>query len=117
MPVTPTYRQFVLDQLGRITRGLRAKNMFGGVGLYAGEYFFALLDDDLLYFKVDASNRGDFEARGMGPFRPFGEGGEVMQYYEVPAELLEDPDALRPWLEKAVEVARRARKPAPRRKP
>jgi len=116
MPVTPSYRQFILDQLGRVTRGLRAKNMFGGVGLYAGEFFFALIDDDTLYFKVDDATRGDFEARGMGPFRPFGDGGEVMQYYEVPAELLEEPEALGPWLEKAVDVARRKQQAAPRRK-
>jgi DNA transformation protein and related proteins len=116
MPVTPSYRQFVLDQLLRVRGDIRAKNMFGGVGLYSGEFFFALLDDDTLYLKADAGNRGDFESRGMGPFRPFGEGGEVMQYYELPAELLEDPEALRPWVEKAVEVARRARKSAAKRK-
>ncbi len=43
----------------------------------------------------------------MGPFRPYGEDGEVMQYYEVPADLLDDPEALRPWAEKAVAVAGR----------
>ena len=52
--------------------------MFGGVGIYAGELFFALIADDTVYFKVDQSNRPEFEARGMGPFRPYGEGGEVM---------------------------------------
>ena len=46
--------------------------MFGGVGIYAKEAFFALVDDDVLYLKVDDSNRGDFEARGMSPFQPFG---------------------------------------------
>ena len=79
--------------------------MFGGVGIYAGELFFALLADDTLYFKVDDSNRADFEAQGMGPFQPYGAEGEVMQYYQVPADLLEDPEALRPWAEKAIAVA------------
>jgi hypothetical protein len=32
-----------------------------------------------------------------------------MQYYELPADLLEDTEALRPWLDGAIEVARRAR--------
>src|ERR1700674_5242725 len=115
MPVTPSYRQFVLDQLGRVTEAVRARAMFGGVGLYSGELFFALIADDTVYFKVDHSNRTDFEARGLGPFRPFGEGGEVMQYYELPSELLEDPDTLESWVRKAVEVARRAKKkPAPK---
>jgi TfoX/Sxy family transcriptional regulator of competence genes len=46
---------------------------------------------------------------GMDPFQPYGEGGEVMQYYRVPDELLEDVDALQPWAEKAITVARRAK--------
>ena len=70
---------------------------------------FALVDDDVLYFKVDDHTRPRFEALGMGPFRPSGDGGEVMQYYEVPADVLEDAEALAPWAADAVEVARRAR--------
>jgi len=35
----------------------------------------------------------------MRPFRPYGEDGEVMGYYEVPHELLEDFGALGPWAE------------------
>jgi DNA transformation protein len=83
--------------------------MFGGVGIYAGDRFFALIADDTLYFKVDESNRADFEARRMGPFRPYGESGEVMQYYQVAEDLLEDPETLRPWAEKAIAVAGRKR--------
>ena len=80
--------------------------------------FFALIADDVLYLKVDDDNRPEFEARGMPPFRPFGEGGEVMQYYQLPEELLEDPEAMKPWVEKAIAVAARkkkGRKPEPTR--
>ena len=84
--------------------------MFGGVGIYADKLFFALIADDTLYFKVDDSNRPDFEKVGMGPFHPYGEAGEVMQYYQVPADLLEDLEALRPWAEKAIAVAARKAK-------
>ncbi len=113
MAVSDSYRTWVLEQLGRIITGIRGRSMFGGLGIYAGNLFFALADDDVLYFKVDDSNRGDFEERGMGPFQPFGEGGEIMQYYRVPEELLDDPDALRPWAEKAIEVARRKKRKRP----
>ncbi|HYJ80474.1 MAG TPA: TfoX/Sxy family protein [Longimicrobiaceae bacterium] len=109
MPVSPEYREFVLEQLARVT-AVTARSMFGGVGIYADGLFFALMDDDALYLKVDDSNRGDFEAAGTGPFNPFDDPAQVMQYYELPAELLEDPDRLRPWVEKAVDVARAARK-------
>ena len=91
--------------------------MFGGVGIYSGELFFALIADDTLYFKVDDSTRSDFETRGMGPFRPFGDAGGTMQYYQLPEDLLEDPEALRPWAEKAVAIARqhKSRRPPRRR--
>jgi DNA transformation protein and related proteins len=116
MGVSSSFRTFVLEQLGRTTPGIRSRSMFGGVGVYAADLFFALLADDTLYFKVDDQTRPAFEHRGMMPFRPYGEAGEVMQYYEVPADVLEDPDALRGWVDAAIEVARRARSSRPRRR-
>jgi DNA transformation protein len=62
-----------------------------------------------MYFKVDDTTRAQFVDRGMAPFRPYGESGEVMQYYEVPADVLENPEALGAWVEAAITVARRAR--------
>lgn len=107
MSVTPSYQTFVIEQLSRVRKDIRTKRMFGGVGIYAGDLFFALIDDDLVYFKVDDINRPAFEARGMGPFMPGGEGGEVMQYYQVPEDILEDTDALGAWMEGSIEVASR----------
>jgi len=115
--VSPTFRTFVLEQLGRCVPSIRSRAMFGGVGIYAGELFFALIADDTLYFKVDAVTRPEFERRGLEPFRPYGEHGEVMSYYRVSEELLEDAEELRGWVAQAVEVARRARRrPSPRRR-
>jgi DNA transformation protein and related proteins len=109
MPVNASFRTFVVDQLSRVMPAIRARPMFGGVGIYEGDLFFALIAEDTVYFKVDDSTRPDFEARGMGPFLPYGETGEVMQYYAVAEDLLDDVDELRPWAEKAVTVARRAK--------
>ncbi len=106
MPVSPEYREFALEQLERVAP-VRARGMFGGVGLYSGELFFALLDDDRMYFKVDDSNRPDYEALGQRPFDPFKDGVHLMQYYEVPPDIVEDPDELRLWMDKALDVARR----------
>jgi DNA transformation protein and related proteins len=105
MPVSPSFQAFVVDQLSRVVQRVRAQRMFGGVGIYSGEVFFALIADDTLYFKVDDSNRADYDARQMEPFRPYGYEGEVMQYYQVPDDLLEDVEALRPWAEKALAAA------------
>jgi DNA transformation protein len=113
--MSESFRTFVLEQLRRVRTDIRDRRMFGGVGIYAGGLFFALIADDTLYFKVNDANRSDFEARGMGPFRPYGDSGEVMQYYQVPDDLLENPDALGPWVEKAIAVAREKRAARPRR--
>ena len=110
MAVSPGFRTFILEQLEQATPGIRDKRMFGGVGLYAGEYFFGIIDNDTLYFKVDDVTRAKFVAAGMEPFRPYGPGRETMGYYQVPASLLEDVGALRVWVKEAVQVAQRARK-------
>jgi DNA transformation protein and related proteins len=117
MVVRSSFQILVLDQLSRAIPGIRSRSMFGGVGIYSGQLFFALISDDTLYFKVDESTRPDFEARGMGPFRPFGDEGGTMMYYQLPEDLLEDPEALRPWAEKAIAIARqkKTRRPSRRR--
>ncbi len=108
MSVTDGFIEFVIDQLAAVGP-VTSKRMFGGAGLYAGDVFFAILAGDRLYLKVDDFNRGDFEAAGMGPFRPYGDDSEVMQYYEVPLAVLEDADELVRWARKAVAVAVAAR--------
>ncbi|HEX2205018.1 MAG TPA: TfoX/Sxy family protein [Longimicrobium sp.] len=109
MAVRKEYRDYVLEQLGRVAP-VTGKSMFGGVGVYSDGLFFALLAGEALYLKVDDTNRADFEAAGTGPFRPYGEDAPGMQYYELPPELLDDPDALRPWVDKALAVAAAARR-------
>ena len=110
MAVSPSYRTFILEQLSRCTTGVRARSMFGGVGIYGGDLFFALMDDDMLYFKVDEQNRPAFEALGMGPFRPPGYEVTSMNYYEVPTDLVEDVEALKPWVDGALAAAARKKK-------
>jgi DNA transformation protein and related proteins len=109
--VSAGYKAFVLDQLGG-GGTITAKAMFGGVGLYCQGLFFGLIDDDTLYLKVDDTTRPDFERVGSEPFRPYGDTSHVMQYYEL------DRQAARPWVERAIAVARRAaaRKSAGRRR-
>ena len=110
MPVSAGFRDFVVEQLEQCARDIRAKRMFGAVGIYSGEYFFAVIDDDRLYFKVDDQTRPTFEAEGMEPARITASDGEVMTlgYYEVPLGVLEAPDDLRTWVRDAVAVAQRA---------
>lgn len=104
MAVSAEFRDYVLDQL-RAVAPVTAKAMFGGVGIYSRGLFFALIADDVLYFKVDATTRTAYEERGCKAFNPFGKG--TMGHYELPEDILEDTDELREWMRAAVAVARR----------
>jgi DNA transformation protein and related proteins len=104
MTVSASYKTYVLEQLqtlGTVT----ARSMFGGVGLYHQNLFFGLMDDDTLYFKVDDSNRRDYETAGSTAFRPYGD-SYSMHYYEVPVDVLDDRPVLRDWALKALAAAR-----------
>jgi DNA transformation protein len=111
MPVTDSFVAFVLEQLDPLGP-IVSKRMFGGVGLYAGDLFFALVSRDVLYLKGDEETRGRREAAGARPFQPFPDrprGKGKMQYYSVPAGILEDGDMLIAWAKEAVSIARAQR--------
>ena len=111
--VSADYLAYVIDQLVELG-GVSARRIFGGAGLYCEELFFGLIADDTLYLRVDESNRGDYTARGMQPFRPYanrpssGRRQLSMGYYEVPVEVLEDSRQLAGWAARSVAVARSA---------
>ncbi len=113
MSVSNSYRTFILERL-EVVGEITSRSMFGGVGIYCDGFFFALIADDTLYFKVDDSNRPDFESQGMGAFMPFKDSSNkedmrTMQYYEAPADILEDDPLLRQWGQKALKVAQAAK--------
>src|SRR2546423_12091722 len=97
VPSSACFRAFVMDLLGRVVPRVRSRAMFGGFGIYAGDRFFALIADGTLYFKVDDSNRPDYEALGMKPVQPYGPGSEAMKYFQGPADLLDEAEALLRW--------------------
>lgn len=111
MPVSPEYKEFVkelLTPLGAIT----IKPFFGGLEVKYGEVQFAWVLNDVLYFKVDDINRCDFEDAGVPVFEYERNGRviEIRKLREVPAFLFDEPDEMRVWARKAVEVEMRAQK-------
>lgn len=101
MPVKPDwFRDFVLDQL-RHLRGVTCRAMFGGYGLYHDTTFFGVVHRGRLFFKVSPATAAQYRARGMTPFRPR-RSVTLRTYYEVPPDILEDPDQLAAWANDAV---------------
>jgi DNA transformation protein and related proteins len=65
--------------------------------------------DDVLYLRVDDSNREDYSSRGIAQFRPYADRPHLsMSYYEAPAEVLEDAGELVSWARRSVAVAMKA---------
>jgi DNA transformation protein len=106
MSVSDNYRTYIIEQLGALP-ALSTRRMFGGLGLYSGDWFFGLIDDDVLFFKVDDANREDYVSRGMKAFMPF-PGQASMGYFQVPVDVIEEAEDLTRWARRSVEVAQRA---------
>jgi DNA transformation protein len=109
MSVSDEYITYVLDQLAYLGE-VESRRMFGGAGIYCKGLFFALIADDVLYLKVDDSNRAEYEEVGMEAFQPFPNKSYLMSYYEVPVEVLENRDKLTEWAGKSMNVAMRKKK-------
>ncbi len=106
MSVSDNYRTYVVEQLAALP-ALSTRRMFGGIGIYSDACFFALIDEDVLFFKVDDSNRQDYVSRGMKAFMPF-PGQPSLGYFQVPPDVIEEADELVRWARRSVEVAQRA---------
>ena len=110
LKVSDAFKAFVLDQLAEIDE-ITSRAMFGGVGLYCRGVFFGIIARDVLYLKVDDTNRPDYDATGMRPFAPYPDRGRgvKMKYYAVPMDVLESAFELAAWARKAVAAAQRSR--------
>jgi DNA transformation protein len=117
MPVSRDFLEHIADQLrgfGPIT----VRRMFSGAGLFRGGLMFALIARDTLHFKVGEANRAAYVAAGAKPFTYRRLGGDALltSYYEVPAAVLEDSDALVEWARGAYAAALAANAKAARKK-
>jgi len=104
---TTGYIDYILDLLSPFGR-IKVRKMFSSYGVYKDGVFFALVVDDVVYFKVDDTNRSAYQKRGSKPFSYTRKDGKIvaMSYWEVPANILEDQQQLAKWIEKSIAVAR-----------
>ena len=107
MAVSDEFIDYVIDQLAAWNE-VSARRMFGGAGLNCEGKMFGLIADDVAYLKVDDSNREDFIKAGSSPFNPYPDKVKtaVMSYYEIPADVLENPDELARWAGRSLAIAR-----------
>ena len=97
-----SFKDFVVEQLSGLA-DLRCKGMFGGFGLYEGSKFFGIISKGILYFKTDESSRIAYIEQGMKPFK-FSEKQTLKNYYEVPADVLEDRENILKFAEISIAI-------------
>lgn len=118
MAFSTEFCDFIIEQLEPIGP-VQVKRMFGGAGLYLDGTIFAILADDVLYFKVNEANEADYIAEGMAVFDPFNDPKrQISSYRECPPRLLEDPDELGQWARAAWAAGRRSEaQKSPKKRP
>lgn len=99
--IDESFKDFVLDQLAGLDK-LRVKKMFGSFGLYCDDTFFAIISDNILYFKTNPKTSQRYIEFGMKPFAPSPD--QVLKnYFQVPDEILESPELIE-WSKEAIGV-------------
>ena len=106
MSVSDEFLEYLHD-LFSIWGFVTARKMFGGAGLYKDGTIFALVADDILYLKVDETNRNKYLQAGSSPFQPFADKTAMMSYYEIPPEIQEDREELVAWAEQALVISKK----------
>lgn len=112
---------FAVDLLSGMGR-VEARRMFGGAGLYAGGVMFGLIDDEVIYLKVDEVLRADLAAAGSRAWiyteRKGPKAGipQETSYWSLPDAALDDPEEACAWGRLALAVAEALKAARPVRK-
>ncbi len=103
MSVSNEFIAYVLD-LFSDWGDTTARKMFGGAGLYKDSKMFGLIADDVVYLKVDDTNREDFVQAGSSAFKPYPDEVMSMSYFEVPPDVLEESKTLIEWAKRSLDI-------------
>lgn len=100
---------------------VRARRMFGGVGLFLEGRMLALIAGEVLHLKADAQAQPAFAAVGSQPFSYATKDGPrtITSYWSAPDAAMESPAQMRPWallaLDSALRAAAASRQAVPRK--
>ncbi len=106
MAVNEDYLKYVQEQFA-LFGDIEIKKMFGGIGIFTNGVMFAMIANDTLRFKVDETNRQQYEERDMRPFFS-GSKKKGMPYWEVPPDILDDRSLLKEWANQSLKIAQKA---------
>ncbi len=94
-----------LEPMGSVSK----RAMMGGATLYLGGTIFAIISDDVLWFKSDKVSDAIWDAADCARFTFAFKGGMTgsMNYRRAPDDVYDDPEAMQHWAGVAVEAGLR----------
>lgn len=103
MTLSNDFFEFVQDQLSEWSY-IDKKRMFGVLGLYRDGIMFGIIAKNLVYLKVDDSNRNKFLLADSEPLRVFKNNTEVPSYYKLPVDVLENAEEFIEWAKESYAI-------------
>ena len=105
MRVKSSLASYVAERLAPLGR-ISSRAIFGGVGVFIDDRLLGIVMGDKLYLHTDKSNLDDYVARGMPQFKPYPNAFDLTtDHHEVPQEIVNDPEQLKIWGERALSAA------------
>ena len=109
MAVSNDFLNFVLDQLSA-WGNVHVNRMFGGAALYQEDLAFAMIANDIVYLKVDDTNKEKYIAAGSTQLKPFKSNATVLSFYNIPCDVLENADEFVKWAKESLEIQKKRKK-------
>jgi len=109
------YRPLRYEQMMRAAEAydVRARRMFGGMGVYTGEKMFAFLIGEDIGLKLAPEHAEEaMNLPGAGPMKPDKDAEPMREYVKMPRDILDNRDTFVFWLERSTAYARRKLSPA-----
>jgi DNA transformation protein and related proteins len=108
MVASDSFADFLREQLAPLGR-VTMRRMFGKTGVFCDGLMFAMVTDNVLYFRVDDGNRAAFNEAESSPPLNYKKQGETidLSFWRAPERLFDEPDELIEWARIALEAASR----------
>jgi DNA transformation protein len=108
MVASDSFTEFLREQLAPLGR-VTMRRMFGKTGVFCDGLMFAMVTDNMLYFRVDDGNREDFKEAASVPPLNYRKGGATidLSFWRAPERLFDEPDELVAWARIAMAAAGR----------
>ncbi|WP_436641918.1 TfoX/Sxy family protein [Microbaculum sp. FT89] len=115
MAISSEYAEFVTELFAAFGP-VRLRRMFGGAGIFHDDVMIGLIADGTIFLRTDAALAADLAGEGSTPFVYSSQTRTVeMPYWRLPERLLDEPEEIAVWAQRAYQAAAQARNPRKKR--